>query len=113
VAIRHIEQGNFTAGIVSPRYWGRKDLPSYQAGLAECLNMYPTVEGNLQRRLPTLVTNLRDNTITDGRCIPWNFDDDQSAVVTISKNFVLKANFQSDSNPGPRTFGIPSKPQSV
>ena len=88
MTVRHIEQGNFTAGIVSPRYWGRKDLPSYQAGLDECLNMYPTVEGNLQRRLPTLVTNLRDDTITDGRCIPWNFDDDKSAVVTISKNVV-------------------------
>ena len=88
MAIRHIEQGNFTAGIVSPRYWGRKDLPSYQAGLDECLNMYPTVEGNLQRRLPTVVTNLRDDTITDGRCIPWNFDDDKSAVVTITKNAV-------------------------
>ena len=88
MAIRHIEQGSFIAGIVSPRYWGRKDLGAYQAGVDECLNMYPTVEGNLQRRLPTVVTSLRDNTITDGRCIPWNFDDDRSAVVTISKNYV-------------------------
>ena len=77
MAIRLIEQGSFIAGIVSPRYWGRKDLGAYQAGVDECLNMYPTVEGNLQRRLPTVVTSLRDNTIGDGRCIPWNFDDDK------------------------------------
>lgn len=43
-------QNSFSAGEISPKLYGRVDLPPYKEGLKKCQNYIPTVQGNLDRR---------------------------------------------------------------
>lgn len=89
MTVQHVEQGNFTSGMVSPRFWGRKELPFYQAGVAVARNMVPTLEGNLQRRMSTeYITADLEGIAKDIRLFPWGLANDEGAIIGVSNNAV-------------------------
>lgn len=85
---QHFFQGDFSAGILSPRLYARKDLESFRRGVADSLNMWPTLEGNMERRRSmAFIEDFGPG--EEGRVFPWLFSDQASALILMSATTIL------------------------
>jgi hypothetical protein len=76
-------QNAFSAGVLSPKLFGRTDLPQYKQGCAEMLNMIPLKQGGAQRRPGT--EYLGESAI-DGwaELIPFVYSESSSYMLELS-----------------------------
>lgn len=59
----HPIQNDFTAGIITPRFFARSDIEGYERGLAECINFIPLKHGPLERRHGTIYDETIEGTL--------------------------------------------------
>lgn len=106
---QHI-QTNFTAGVLSPRLYGRVDIARYQNGAKTLENGNPLVHGGFLRRpgqrfiVPAKFNNKR------ARLIPYVFSTTQAYVVEVGDGYMrfFKNTAQILATPGPGAYEIVS-----
>lgn len=80
-------QTNFTAGEISPRLFGRVDLPQYANALAECENAHPVIQGGAMRAAGSRYVA---ETKTSGAAwlIPFVFSTTQAYVLEFGVGYI-------------------------
>lgn len=80
-------QTNFTAGEISPRLFGRVDLPQYANALAECENAHPVIQGGAMRSAGSRYVA---ETKTSGAAwlIPFVFSTTQAYVLEFGVGYI-------------------------
>ena len=77
-------QSNLTVGEITPRLFGRVDLPRYQHGLALCKNFRIMPHGGATRRSGTrYVATVKTSSAGPVHLIPFSFSDTQEYVLEL------------------------------
>lgn len=74
-------QTNFTAGVLSPRLFGRVDLSKYANGAAELTNMIVMPHGGVTRRPGTKHINEVKTSSVSTRLLPFRFNVEQAYAI--------------------------------
>src|SRR5687767_3858006 len=83
-----IRQSSFAGGQISPRLYGRSDLPKYATALRHCRNFLITPTGAATNRPGTrFVREVKDSTL-NVRLIPFIYSDEQSYVLEFGRLYI-------------------------
>lgn len=81
-------QNNFSAGEMSPLFFGRTDADRYKSSLATCKNYLPTIQGGLIRRPGTMfVSEVKDST-KKTRLIHFEFSTTQAYILEFGDQYI-------------------------
>lgn len=81
-------QFSFVAGLISPRVYGRVDLPQYMTSLQTCTNFFISPFGTAVRRSGThYITSLVDQT-KQSRLVPFVYSDTQAYMLEFSNGLI-------------------------
>lgn len=81
-------QGSFNSGELSENMSGRVDTEQYQAGLGECTNFIPLIQGGITKRPGTdFIAEVKDsNAVT--RVVPFIFGTTQAYVIEVGNLYM-------------------------
>ena len=77
-------QNNFNAGELSPRMYGRSDLPAYANGVQELKNFLIKPQGGAFRRPGTKFIGEVKNSSQAARLIPFEFSTTDRYILELS-----------------------------
>lgn len=80
-------QRAFSGGIISPGMYSRKDVPKFDSGLKDALNVILRAQGGIANRAGTILAGGFDNSTVDGHpwLIPFEFSSDDSYQLEFSE----------------------------
>lgn len=81
-------QTNFTTGEISPRLYGRTDIPQYGNAAKALLNAYPVIHGGCKRRPGTRFAKATKFGSDGARLIPFVVSRDASYMLEVGTNYV-------------------------
>jgi len=88
LARRNHIQTSFNAGELSPRLHARTDFERYAAGMKECTNFIPLVQGGIKRRSGTRFIREVKDSAKQTTLIPFQFSDVQAYILEVGDTYI-------------------------
>ncbi len=79
--MRDERQVSWSAGELSPKLWGRTDLPIYAHGAKKLRNRIVEPHGPIARRTGTQLARTAPSGLTTGRLVPFIYDDTDNVIL--------------------------------